>query len=77
MSNLDSIVIFLPSVGYGGAEISLVRIANYLSSKNINVNLIIAKKVKNELDVIDDSINIINSKFIKNIIFNIQIGSFY
>ena len=60
MSNLDSIVIFLPSVGYGGAEISLVRIANYLSSKNINVNLIIAKKVKNELDVIDDSINIIN-----------------
>ena len=38
----------------------LVRIANYLSSKNINVNLIIAKKVKNELDVIDDSINIIN-----------------
>ena len=41
-------------------QISLVRIANYLSSKNINVNLIIAKKVKNELDVIDDSINIIN-----------------
>ena len=59
MSNLNSIVIFLPSVGYGGAEISLIRIANYLSSKNINVNLIIAKKVENELDVINDSVNII------------------
>jgi len=59
LSNLNSIVIFLPSVGYGGAEISLIRIANYLSSKNINVNLIIAKKVENELDVINDSVNII------------------
>ena len=59
MSNLKSIIIFLPSVGYGGAEISLIRIANYLSSKNINVNLIIAKKIKNELSIIDESVNII------------------
>jgi glycosyltransferase involved in cell wall biosynthesis len=59
LSNLKSIVIFLPSVGYGGAEISLIRIANYLSSKNINVNLIIAKKIKNELSIIDESVNII------------------
>ena len=73
MSNLDSIVIFLPSVGYGGAEISLVRIANYLSSKNINVNLIIAKKVKNELDVIDDSINIIIFKFFKDSFLTVSI----
>ena len=46
-------------MGYGGAEISLIRIANYLSLKNINVNLIIAKKVENELNIIDESINIV------------------
>ena len=59
MSNLKSIAIFLPSVGYGGAEISLIRIANYLSLKNINVNLIIAKKIENELNIIDESVNIV------------------
>ena len=46
-------------MGYGGAEISLIRIANYLSSKNINVTLIIAKKVEDELNIIDESVNIV------------------
>jgi len=65
LNKLQTIAIFLPSIGYGGAEMSLSRIANYLSASNINVHLIVSKRVKDQLDFIDGSlieVEYLNSK---------------
>ena len=65
MNKLKKIAIFLPSIGYGGAEMSLIRIANYLASNNIKVHLIVSKSVENQLDSIDESlieVEYLNSK---------------
>ena len=65
MNKLKKIAIFLPSIGYGGAEMSLSRIANYLADNNIKVHLIVSKRVKNQLDFIDESlieVEYLNSK---------------
>ena len=65
MNKLKTIAIFLPSIGYGGAEISLSRIANYLASRNIKVHLIVSKQIENELEFIDKSlieVKYLNSK---------------
>lgn len=65
MNKLQTIAIFLPSIGYGGAEMSLSRIANYLAASNINVHLIVSKRVKDQLDFIDGSsieVEYLNSK---------------
>ncbi len=51
---MKSLLIFLPTIGYGGAEMSLTRIAGYLSEHNkINVHLVVAKKLKkrSEIDI--------------------------
>ena len=51
---MKRLLIFLPTIGYGGAEMSLTRIAGYLSEHNkINVDLVVAKKLEksNEIDI--------------------------
>ena len=43
---MKRLLIFLPTIGYGGAEMSLTRIAGYLSEHNkINIDLVVAKKL--------------------------------
>ena len=43
---MKRLLIFLPTIGYGGAEMSLTRIAGYLSEQNkINIDLVVAKKL--------------------------------
>ena len=49
---MKRLLIFLPTIGYGGAEISLTRIAGYLSeNNNIKVDLLVAKKLDKSLEV--------------------------
>jgi len=63
---MKKLLIFLPTIGYGGAEMSLTRIAGYLSEHNkINIDLVVAKKLdKNDEIKISNAINIsyLNSK---------------
>ena len=63
---MKRLLIFLPTIGYGGAEMSLTRIAGYLSEhKRINIHLVVAKKLdKNDEIKISNEINItyLNSK---------------
>lgn len=47
MNNLK-ICIFLPSIGYGGAEINLKRVGEYLSKIGVKVVFVIAKTVEIE-----------------------------
>ena len=42
------ICIFLPSIGYGGAEINLKRIGEFLAKKGFKIVFVIAKTVKLE-----------------------------
>ena len=42
------ICIFLPSIGYGGAEINLKRIGEFLAKKGFKIVFVIAKSVKLE-----------------------------
>ena len=55
---MNSIIIFIPSLGYGGAERVTVRIANYLSHK-YNVNVVTVKKEAKEYEL-DDRVHRIN-----------------
>ncbi len=51
---MKRLLIFLPTIGYGGAEISLTRIGGYLSEHGkIDVDLVVAKKLDKtkELDI--------------------------
>jgi len=49
---LSKIYIFLPTLGYGGAEISLTRVAQYLSENtHFEIKLLVAKKLNNDLEV--------------------------
>ena len=42
----------MPTVGYGGAEMSLTRVAQYLSENtDFEIKLIVAKKLKDDLEV--------------------------
>jgi len=50
LNNLGKLTIFLPNLNLGGAQISIITIANYFKSKNIEVNFIIANK-KPEFDL--------------------------
>mgnify|MGYP002548617160 FL=1 len=50
---MNSIIIFIPSLGYGGAERVTVRIANYLSRK-YNVNVVTLKKEAKEYELASD-----------------------
>jgi len=63
---MKKLLIFLPTIGYGGAEMSLTRIAGYLSEHNkIIINLVVAKKLDKSDEIkISNSINItyLNSK---------------
>ncbi len=56
----------MPTVGYGGAEISLTRIAGYLSEhKMVKVDLVVAKKLDKRIEIkICNEVNItyLNSK---------------
>lgn len=44
MNSLNKLLIFIPNLNLGGAQISLITIADYFKSKNIEVNFIIANK---------------------------------
>ena len=63
---MKRLLIFLPTIGYGGAEMSLTRIAGYLSEQNkINIDLVVAKKLDKSDEInISNEINItyLNSK---------------
>ena len=63
---MKRMLIFLPTIGYGGAEMSLTRIAGYLSEHNkINIDLVVAKKLDKSDEIkISNEINItyLNSK---------------
>ena len=63
---MKKLLIFLPTIGYGGAEMSLTRIAGYLSEHNkININLVVAKKLDKSDEInISNAVNItyLNSK---------------
>ena len=49
---MKRLLIFLPTIGYGGAEMSLTRIAGYLSEHSkINVDLVVAKKLENSKEI--------------------------
>ena len=48
MNNLKSILIFIPSLTYGGAEISMSRLADIFSKRGIKVYLVIAKQKSNQ-----------------------------
>ena len=56
----------MPTIGYGGAEMSLTRIAGYLSEQNkINIDLVVAKKLdkSDEINISSDiNITYLNSK---------------
>ena len=52
MKRLQSTIIFVPSLNYGGAEISMSRIADYLTSSGIKLYLVVAKsKQSNEVKI--------------------------
>jgi len=63
---MKRLLIFLPTIGYGGAEMSLTRIAGYLSEHNkIKIDLVVAKKLDKSDEIkISHEINItyLNSK---------------
>ena len=63
---MKKLLIFLPTIGYGGAEMSLTRIAGHLSEHNkININLVVAKKLDKSDEInISNAVNItyLNSK---------------
>ena len=63
---MKRLLIFLPTIGYGGAEMSLTRIAGYLSEQNkINIDLVVAKKLdkSDEINISSDiNITYLNSK---------------
>ena len=63
---MKKLLIFLPTIGYGGAEMSLTRVAGYLSEDNrINIDLVVAKKLDKSHEIkISNEINItyLNSK---------------
>ena len=63
---MKRLLIFLPTIGYGGAEMSLTRIAGYLSEHNkINVDLVVAKTLDKSDEIeISNEVNItyLNSK---------------
>lgn len=44
MNKLNKLTIFLPNLNLGGAQISIITIADYFKSKNIEVNFLIASK---------------------------------
>ena len=57
---MKRLLIFLPTIGYGGAEMSLTRIAGYLSEHNkINVDLVVAKTLDKSDEIeISNEVNI-------------------
>ena len=63
---MKRLLIFLPTIGYGGAEMSITRVAGYLSEHNrINIDLVVAKKLDKSDEInISNEINItyLNSK---------------
>ena len=68
---MKRLLIFLPTIGYGGAEMSLTRIAGYLSEhKRINIHLVVAKKldkndeikISNIISAVDEEVKMLNCK---------------
>ena len=49
---MNKLFIFLPTLGFGGAEISLSRVSQYLSDNSgLDVKLVIAKKLDDKLEL--------------------------
>lgn len=63
---LNKLYIFLPTLGYGGAEISLSRVAQFLAKNaGVEIKLIVAKRLKHEPELkINNSLKVeyLNSK---------------
>ena len=57
---MNKLFIFLPTLGFGGAEISLSRVSQYLSdNSDLDVKLVIAKKLDEKLELqISDTLDI-------------------
>lgn len=60
MSN--SVVLFLPSLGGGGAEHFMVRLANGLAERGVKVNLLVANAVGPNLTRVSSAVNIVDFK---------------
>ena len=57
---MNKLFIFLPTLGFGGAEISLSRVSQHLSDNfDFDVKLVIAKKLNDKLELqISDTLDI-------------------
>jgi len=62
MSDIDDrkIALFIPSLDAGGAERVFVNIANDLSKKGFNVDLILTRKTGSYVELVGDNVNIID-----------------
>jgi len=75
MKRLQSTIIFVPSLNYGGAEISMSRIADYLTNSGIKLYLVVAKsKQSNEVKINNSDTKVIylNSRKTLFSIFKLQ-----